>query len=536
MKGASRFRGAWLASVAALAVVGVAMWGGQGSPAAHADGPTPAGQLAGIEEISASFRRVASIAQPAVVHIIARSAGRQSESSGGELDPQELPEALREFFKDREDLPFFRQMPSPERPTPRPRVGSGSGVIINADSGLIITNNHVVEQADEENTRVDVYLADGRRQPGRIVGRDPSTDLALVQIKADKLKALPLGDSEAAEVGDWVLAIGAPFGLAQTVTQGIVSAKGRNPQIVTGYEDFIQTDAAINPGNSGGPLVNMRGEVIGINTAIVTNSLMSGYMGIGFAVPSNTVRRILPYLEEGKPVIRGYLGVNIRGLDTFEPGFGKTFGLDEDRGVLVEGFHPDSPDTPARKAGLRIDDVILEFDGRRVESSTQLQALVAGVEPGKTIKLKVWRDKKEMTIPVTIERQPSDFFAAAGRRGDRGGRGDRGPAETVETEIPALGMTVQRLTPELAKQYGWEEEKNPERLVIVIQVDPLGEANAGLGIEVGDLIVSVQGEPVTSGQALLEALSDKALSEGVRLRIQSARGRQSRTVFLRIDR
>ncbi len=534
MSGALRLRGMWLACVVVSAVLAAALLAGRGGPAVYAD-PAATGQLASVEEISASFRRVAKAAQPAVVHIIARSASRPSESTGGEINPQDLPEALREFFKDREDLPFSWRLP-PERRTPRPRIGSGSGVIINAESGFVITNNHVVEQADEENTRVDVYLADGRRLSGRVVGRDPSTDLALVQIKADHLQALPLGDSEAAEVGDWVLAMGAPFGLAQTVTQGIISAKGRNPQIVTGYEDFLQTDAAINPGNSGGPLVNMRGEVIGINTAIVTNSLMSGYMGIGFAVPSSTVRRILPFLEEGKPVVRGYLGVSIRGLDTFEPGFGKTFGLDEDRGVLVEGFHPDSPDTPARKAGLRIDDVILEFNGRPVGSSTQLQSLVAATEPDTTVKLKVWRDKQEITIPVTIERQPGDFFASSGRRGGRGEGGSRGSAETAETEIPALGMTVQRLTPELAKEYGWEEEKNPERLVIVTKVDPLGEANAGLGIELGDLIVSVQGEPVSSGRALLEALSDKALSEGVRLRIRSARGGQSRTVFLRIDR
>jgi len=508
--------------------------------------------LVRVEELSTTFRQVAQQAQPAVVYIIAQYIPKKTEGQdpepGSAVD--ELPEILRKFFEERGDIPRrwyyrspdeqqrdpHRELPVPRRPQPQRRQGLGSGVIIDAANGYIITNNHVVETGEGEEARFDVYLADGRRVEGKVVGRDPSTDLAVVQIKAEDLHALSLGDSDQMEVGDWVLAIGSPFKFQQTVTQGIISAKGRNPGIVTGYEDFIQTDAAINPGNSGGPLVNMRGEVIGINTAIVTSGLVHGFMGIGFAVPAKTVKYVLPFLKEGKEVVRGYLGVKIRGLDTYPPGIGKTFGLAEDVGVQIEGFKPDRPDTPARKAGLKIDDVILEYNGQRVKSSTQLQSFVALTEPGTTVQLKVWRDREEITIPVQIEKQPPGFFEESTPWSSReGGREEREP-DNPEIEIEVLGMTVQLLTPALAKQYGWEDQKDTAGLLVVTKLDPLGEASAGLGIEVGDLLLSVQGIPVHSGQALLDALNEEALAEGVRLRIQSVRSRESRTVYLEINR
>ena len=317
-------------------------------------------------------------------------------------------------------------------PSPQPQQASGSGVIIDAEHGYVLTNNHVVAsehedkegESDEEKIRIDVTLADGRKAKGTVLGTDPKTDLALVQIKADNLSALPLGDSGKLQVGDIVLAIGAPFGLDQTITQGIVSATGRNVQIAAGYNDFIQTDAAINPGNSGGPLVNIHGEVIGINTAIATSGIVAGYMGVGFSIPSNIAKDILPYLEKGKEVVRGYLGVKIKGADLWEPGLAQSFGLKEDQGgVLVEDFVKvrGVSETPAQKAGLKMDDIILSYNGKPVRTANEVQALVAHTKPEEKVNLKVWRDRKEITIPVTIEQQPTDFFAEAGGSGGAAG-------------------------------------------------------------------------------------------------------------------
>jgi len=502
--------------------------------------------LVKVEALSAAFRQVAKKANPAVVHIIAKYAlkkteGTEQQDEDTDWETEELPEILRKFFEERGQEPRKprRNVPIPPRQRPRERTGMGSGVIIDAENGYIVTNNHVVESSDKEEGRFDVRLADGRRFEGTVVGRDPSTDLAVMKIQAENLEALSLGDSDKMEVGDWVLAIGSPFAFEQTVTQGIISAKGRNNLgIIAGYEDFIQTDAAINPGNSGGPLLNMKGEVIGINTAIVTHGLISGpgFMGIGFAVPVKTVKQVLPYLKEGQEVVRGYLGVGIRGLDTYPPGIGKTFGLTDDAGVLVESFKPDHPDTPARQAGLKIDDVILEYNGQRVKSSTHLQSLVALTAPGTTVELTIWRDRQEIIIPVEIGRQPKNFFAQAGPWSHRSEEHEDAEPENPEVEIEVLGMTVQRLTHELAKQYGWKDVDLSEAMLVVVRLDPLGEASAGLGIAVGDLILSVQSIPVKSSQALLEALNEDALAEGVRLRIQSVRTRESSTVYLEIDR
>jgi len=480
--------------------------------------------LANVEAISEVFRLVARQVKPAVVHIttIAEPEKRELRNpTRSEIDPDDVPEPFREFFR--------RWDRGLQIPDPAPREGSGSGVIIDAEAGYVITNHHVIEGVKERGGRIDVRLSDGRRVKGEVVGDDPKTDLALIRINADRLHALPLGDSEKMEVGDWVLAIGAPFGLAQTVTQGIISAKGRSHILQIGYEDLIQTDAAINPGNSGGPLVNMRGEMIGINVAIATNGLLRGYMGVGFAIPSRTIEDILPDLREGRDVVRGYLGVSIRGLDSFAPGIGRTYGLDEDAGILIEEVQPG---TPASKAGLKMDDVILEYDGQRMESATQLQALVARTEPGTKVDVLVWRDRKEITIPVTIEKQPKDFFLTArrGRGTPRPGGDEEGAPVTIET----LGMTVQPLTGELIKKYGWErEEKDVEGLIVVTEVEPLGEARA-LGIKKGDLIISVQGQRVKTARELEEALSEEALAEGVRVRVKTS-SFGYRTFYLRIS-
>jgi serine protease Do len=486
-------------------------------------GRLEAGQehLAKVEAISTAFRTVARQVQPAVVHITttARSGAEEEgdeESPHGNIDPEELPEPFREFFKKWEGERGFRF----EMPAPRPREASGSGVIIDADQGLILTNYHVVQEVAEGTGRIDVYLQDGRRVKAEIVGTDPKTDLGLVRVEADRLHAIPVGDSDAMEVGDWVLAIGAPFGLEQTVTQGIVSAKGRHnilPRGQVGYQDLIQTDAAINPGNSGGPLVNMRGELIGINTAIATNSLMRGYMGIGFAIPSKTVNEILPDLRAGREVVRGYLGVSIRSLEDFPPGVGEAYGLEEDRGVLIEDVRPG---TPAAKAGLKMDDIVLEYDGKKIETSEQLQFLVAHTRPDTKVDMVVWRDKERVTVPVTIEKQPADFFAWTGEEGavppgEAGG-------EEAPVEIESLGMTTQKVTEELAGKFGWDYEE-VKGMLVVTEVKPLGEARA-LGIRPGNLIVSVQRERITSGAQLKKALSEEALADGVLIKVRTRAG------------
>ncbi|MGB9623958.1 MAG: Do family serine endopeptidase [Phycisphaerae bacterium] len=458
-------------------------------------------ELAKVEAISNVFRMVAKAVRPSVVRIVTKRAPKASPL-------QDLPEPLREFF---------RQRGGPEMPEPQPEGGLGSGVIIDADKGYVLTNNHVVGGAKQ----IEVYLADGRRMTGKLLGADDKTDLALVEIKPERLHAARLGDSDAMEVGDWVLAIGAPFGLEQTVSQGIVSAKGRSNVGIVDYEDFIQTDAAINPGNSGGPLVNLRGEVIGINTAIATNPMVAGYMGIGFAIPSKMVKEILPDLAEGRKIIRGYLGVSIRSLRQ-DPDLAANFGLKEPTGALVEEV---MPNTPASKAGLKVEDIILEYNGKPVHDNAELTALVAGTKPGTKVKLTVWRDKKKIQLEAQIAAQPKGFSPRAWLRGQR--TPTEAPGETVELE--SLGLTVAELTPELAKKYGYSDEAKG---IIVTAVDPYGEA-AAAQIRVGDLIVAAQGKEVSTPQEFEEIATPEALKKGIRVRVKNKVG--SHTVFLQVE-
>ncbi|MHC4442306.1 MAG: Do family serine endopeptidase [Planctomycetota bacterium] len=479
-------------------------------------GQLEAGQehLAQVESISKVFRQVAKVVKPAVVRIETTFDVQPKEKSTkkGKRYHPDMPE-LRDFF---EKWGWNYKMPDPT-----PKHGLGSGVIIDADEGYILTNNHVVTDSEGNQGRVDVYLPDRRRFKAKIVGRDPNTDLALIQIKDTKLHALSFGDSDKMEVGDWVLAIGAPFRLEQTVTQGIISAKGRSKMGIINYEDFIQTDAAINPGNSGGPLVNMKGDIIGINTAIITNGLMAGYMGIGFAIPTKTINEVLPILKEGKEVVRGYLGVTIRALSEFEPGIGKTFGLDKDEGILIEDV---KQDTPADKAGLRDEDIVLDYQGKPLDSAADLQDLVARTKPDTKVDLLIWRDGKKITIPVTIEKQPKDFFDRyKDRKWGYKWRSDKDEREGP-INIETLGMTVQPMSAELAKQYRWDyDDEDIKDMLIVTEVEPLGEARA-LGIRTGQLIISVQGKRIASGKALKRALDREAIEKGVRIRILTKNG------------
>ena len=406
--------------------------------------------------LPSSFKDTARLVRPSVVNISTIKNIKSSLPLFGGGDP----------FFDR----FFG---GPGSPYGAPQERSfkarslGSGVIIDAAQGYVLTNNHVVEDADE----IKVKLSDKRELDGEIVGRDPKTDLAVVKLKkASGLQAAPFGDSDAIEVGDWVLAVGSPFGLEQTVSHGIVSAKGR----VIGqgpYDDFLQTDAPINPGNSGGPLVNLRGEVVGINTAITSRS--GGNEGVGFAIPSNLARRIYQNLVKQGKVTRGWLGVQIQEL---EPSLAGYFGLpDSAKGAVIADVMPEGP---ARKAGLREGDVITEFDGKPVDGVRELQKNVAEAPVGRPVSLKIWRDKAWKTLAISVG-DMAQFDAGAA------------PAGSGAKAKAKLGLSVRALSPDEAG------ERKLEAGLMVEEVEP-GSAADEAGIRPGDALTELNRARLTS--------------------------------------
>jgi serine protease Do len=378
-------------------------------------------------------------------------------------------EPLSPFFND----PFFRDFfgfgPGPNQMPREQRERSlGSGVIVSSD-GLILTNNHVIERTD----RIRVTLSNREDYDASIVGVDPKSDLALIRLKGrvPRLKPLPFGDSSKLRLGDMVIAVGNPFGVGQTVTMGIVSAKGRANMGIVDYEDFIQTDAAINPGNSGGALINMRGELVGINTAILSRT--GGYQGIGFAIPSNMARPIMASLLKSGKVVRGWLGVAIQELT---PDLAQAMGLKESRGVLIADVTPGSP---AARAGLRRGDVVLRIDGQEVQSTGQLRNVVAEHSPGTTLKLDLQRKGKTSTVEVKLGEQP----AAVARPGQ------------VERQGLLGGLGLGELGPEQRSRYRIPAEIR--KGVVVETVFP-GSPAASQGLRPGDVILEVNGTPVDS--------------------------------------
>jgi serine protease Do len=379
---------------------------------------------------------------------------------------------------------------APER---MPRRGLGSGVIIDP-SGIALTNAHVVDGAGS----IEVVTVDGARHKAKLLGADTKTDLAVLQLEGGgkTFPFVPLGDSDETRVGDWVIAVGSPFGLQATVTSGIISAKAR--QIGAGpYDDFIQTDAAINPGNSGGPLVNMRGEVVGINTAIVR-----GGSGIGFAIPSNMAKRVASELRASGKVTRGWLGVNLQPLTS---DLASSFGVRDTKGALVADV---SADSPAARAGLESGDVILEFNGKKVEDPATLARAVGMAKPGETGRMTVWRDRQQTTVDVKLGDAPAERTAAV-RGGERGG-------------AAGLGLTVRPVTPEVARELDLE---NPTG-VVVTRVEPSGPA-AEAGVQRGDVIVEIDRKQVkTVGD--FEKATVPASGKPVLMRVQ----RGSNSVYI----
>ena len=431
------------------------------------------------------FVNLARKMKPVVVNIsttqTAETRGSQEFGSPfGEDDP--FNEFWRRFFG------------GPLPRGPQRQRSLGSGFLIDSD-GSILTNNHVVENA----SKIVVKLADGDQEyEAKVVGRDPKTDIAVIKINPKTSLPGPatLGDSDKLEVGEWVVAIGNPFGLDSTVTAGIVSAKGRH--IGQGpYDNFIQTDASINPGNSGGPLINLRGEVIGINTAIFSRS--GGNIGIGFAIPINLVKELLPQLRGKGKVTRGYLGVLIQKVT---PEIAESLGLQKSYGALVANV---SKDGPADKAGVKVGDVIVEFDGKEVKDSSDLPIIVARTPVDKKVRMKVLRDKKEIVLNVTVgELKDEEVVASAPEKGE-------------------LGLTVQRLTPQMAESLGLEKAEG----VVVTAVEP-GSPADDAGIRRGDVILEVDRKAVRSVDDYKKAIAGARKGRGVLFLVR----RGDNTLFL----
>jgi serine protease Do len=452
-------------------------------------------------ELSAAFSHVAETIGPSVVNI---SSTKKVKSPFSSENFRGSP--FGQFFGDE----FFHQFFGPQGPggpggpgggDDMIQQGLGTGVIV-SDDGYIVTNTHVVEGADE----VKVKLVDEREFTAKVIGTDPKTDVAVVKIDAGgELQAATLGDSDQLKVGELVIASGNPFGLNATITAGIVSAKGRANVGIADYEDFIQTDAAINPGNSGGPLVNLEGEVVGINTAIFSRS--GGYMGIGFAIPSNMVKSIMTSLIKDGRVIRGWLGIAIQNLDE---GLAKSFGYDSTDGVLVGDV---SADSPAGKAGVKAGDIIVAYNGTAVAKADRLRSKVADTPPGSRATIEVFRDGRRKELDVKIGELPAE-------------QGEEAAASEEEAPRLDVGMSVQTLTPDIARELGY---KAGMRGVVVTDVDPTGPA-AKTGIRPKDVITKVQDEKIDDADDFKAALRKYKGEGGVRLIVKN--GEMQRFAYL----
>ena len=418
-----------------------------------------------FESVPESFSKLAEAASPAVVNI--RTV--KTIKGGGRVFRQ----FKRGPFGDDDPMKdFFDRFFGDERPRDFKQRSLGSGFIIDQE-GFIVTNNHVVENAD----KIEVILKDEKEFDAEIVGRDPNTDLALIKIKAKRnLPALTFGDSQELRVGQWVMAIGNPFGLEHTVTAGIVSAKGR--VIGSGpYDDFIQTDASINPGNSGGPLLNMNGEVVGINTAIV-----AGGQGIGFAIPINLAKGIIEQLKNKGEVTRGWLGVGIQDISKEVADY---YGIEEKKGVLViEVF----PGDPADLAGIKPKDIILSVNGKKVGTTRELTTLIADTGVGDTAKIKVWRNGKIETFIVTIAKRDDEKIATK---------------EPQKERHDKLGIRVSDLTPELARRFNLKDDQG----VMVVDVESGSKADDA-GIKANDIIKEVNHKTIASVVDLNNAIDE----------------------------
>ena len=505
MKCAEIDRRRWLIVLGLVAAIGLggAVW--QGVVGQESASVSESNGLAKAESLSRAFRAAAKRVIPTVVKVISTTNPRVAEEDQGDsLRENPFKGTPFEDFFDNDSVPGFRfryRMP--------PRQGLGSGVIVDP-AGTILTNNHVVEGADE----VLVELSDGRqfRVKSEDIKTDKRSDLAVLRIDAKgPLPAAALGDSDSLEIGDWVLAVGNPFELEHTVSAGIISGKGRSLRAGNRAEspraEYLQTDAAINPGNSGGPLVNLKGEVVGINTAIASNT--GGYQGVGFAIPINLAKWVTGELVKTGSVQRAYLGVGIQ--DTASD-LGRRLGVDQLKGVLVGGLYRD---TPAAEAGLQVGDVIQTYAGRTVRNPRELQELVERSPVGSKQKVGIIRSGKPQTLEVVVKSLPEELgVASVPSRGSNG----RGSSGFVSKE---LGLGVGELTEDAARQLGSQGTSG----VLITDVAPRGIASLA-GIRRGMLILEVERKPVKSAAEFEAALKGKSLSEGVLLTLRTGEGIQ----------
>ncbi len=431
----------------------------------------PGAQVA--DQLSQAFERVAETITPSVVTISTESKPKKGKAPKGK-DP------LKEFFG--ED--FFDKM------APTPQRGLGTGVIVD-EQGHILTNNHVIGDSDE----VTVRLNNERTVKAKVVGTDPRTDLAVIKIKVKESLPKPakLGDSEKLKIGEWVVAAGASFGLDNTITAGIVSAKGRALSGGAQYEDFIQTDAAINPGNSGGPLINLRGEVVGINTAIVSKS--GGYMGIGFAIPINMAKQVLDSLISNGKVTRGWLGVGIQNLNE---DLAKSFEYEDTEGALVG--HVD-PKGPAKKAGIQQGDIITQLGKDKVKNVNQLRNLVASIKPGTSLDLTIIRNGRKENRSVTIGELPAQVA-------------EEEPQQ--DSSVEDLGLTVE----EFDEGSPRKPKTDRSRGLVITQVDPQG-IGADAELQAGDIIISINGKSVATIDDFKSATEKGDPKKGFRFVVES---------------
>lgn len=483
-------------------------------------------QLQSVQDLSTVFRDIGKAVEPSVVEIVVH---KTIKGAPRQMLPND--DFLRRFFErhgmgdqmlpqspndqgDNGDDNNNDDNNAPDDSGDLEQIGTGSGVIIeaNGSNGYILTNNHVAGGA----TEMSITLADGRTiTNGKLLGADPKSDLAVVKITADHLIPAKWGDSDQMQRGDWVLAFGAPFGYVGSMTHGIVSALNRQAGILgnQGYEDFIQVDAPINPGNSGGPLVNIYGDVIGINTAIATRS--GGFQGIGFAIPSNQAKVIYTMLKDKGKVTRGWLGISIEDVHR-DPALAKSFGYTNDTGVIVQQVLQGTPATGKLQAG----DIITGMDGKPVDNVQQLRNEVARVAPGTETKLQVFRNNKSTDVTIKIGEQPANMLAMG--PGGPGIAPKAGNAQAGE----ALGMRLANVTDELAQKYGLGATRQG---ALVTSVEPRSLA-AKAGLQPGDLITRVGNETVNNADDAAAAISKQDVTKGIRLYITNREG--SRFIFI----
>ena len=496
-----------------------------------------------LERANRAFIDLVARTRPAVVQITTTSQRNRIRTPERREITPEQEEQFRDFFGDEFFRRFFgepeqeqREQQAPRQrifPNPDPVRGIGSGVIV-SDDGYILTNNHVIERSDE----ITVTLSNGKEYPAELVGRDAAgtqvsgTDLAVLKIDAEGLPTLPFGDSDQLEVGEWVIAIGTPLNFSQTVTRGIVSAKGR-PGWFSGitYGNFIQTDAPINRGNSGGALVNIRGELVGINTAIVTGGLSMGNIGIGFAVPSKMAQQVLPQLIKHGKVERGWLGISMRNVD---PDLAEKLNFDKPRGAFVRGV---SKGSPADKAGIQRSDIIVEFNGETIRNSNDLMHVVAATAVGESVEVIVLRgNNKEKQLTVKLGKRTEEAIAKLNAQlyaAPTGVELGQARLNSNEQKESFAGLQVEKLTSAIAERYGYASD---EKGVVVTQVES-GSTAEEKGIVPGSLIQEMEWtsiDDLESYARLAEQLTNENKKQ-VLLYVKSPNGQGGAYVTIKVS-